>query len=78
MRFALSMLPSGMKMGWMMLQDISCTIRKRKPAALTGISGGGKTFLFHLLLGIYSPNAGKILYRTGDKETPVCLPMKLF
>lgn len=54
------------------LKEISCTIRKGEFVALTGVSGGGKSSLFQLLLGIYSPNTGKIIYRTGNMETPAC------
>lgn len=54
------------------LRDISCTIRKGESVALTGTSGGGKTSLFQLLLGIYSPDSGKVAYKTGQKETPAC------
>lgn len=54
------------------LQDINCTIRKGEFVALTGVSGGGKSSLFQLLLGIYSPNVGRIIYKAGDKEIPVC------
>lgn len=52
------------------LRDISCTIRRGEFVALTGTSGGGKTSLFQLLLGIYSPNKGTVVYRTGPAETP--------
>lgn len=52
------------------LRDISCTIRKGDFVALTGTSGGGKTSLFQLLLGIYPPNTGKVEYRTGASEVP--------
>ena len=54
------------------LRDISCTIRKGESVALTGTSGGGKTSLFQLLLGIYSPDKGKVAYKTGQKETAAC------
>ena len=54
------------------LRDISCTIRKGDFVALTGTSGGGKTSLFQLLLGIYPPNTGRVSYRTGMRETPAC------
>lgn len=50
------------------LRDISCTIRKGEFAALTGTSGGGKTSLFQLLLGIYLPNSGKVVFRKGAEE----------
>ena len=54
------------------LQDVSCTIRKGDFVAVTGVSGGGKSSLFQLLLGIYNPNAGKVVYVTGSKESPAC------
>lgn len=54
------------------LRDINCTIRKGEFVALTGTSGGGKSSLFQLLLGIYNPTAGKVAYRTGSTETPAC------
>ena len=54
------------------LRDISCRIRKGEFVALTGTSGGGKSSLFQLLLGIYNPTAGKVAYRTGSNETPAC------
>ena len=54
------------------LKDVCCTIRKGEFAALTGMSGGGKTSLFHLLLGIYSPTSGKIVFRKGSSEMEAC------
>ncbi len=54
------------------LRDISCTIRKGEFAALTGTSGGGKTSLFQLLLGIYAPNSGKVAFRKGAEERNAC------
>ena len=45
------------------LQSINWTIRKGDFMALTGMSGGGKTSLFQLLLGIYQPTSGRILFR---------------
>ena len=54
------------------LQDISCSIRKGEFVALTGISGGGKSSLFQLLLGIYPPNSGKVSFRKGIVETVAC------
>ncbi len=54
------------------LRDISCTIRKGEFVALTGTSGGGKSSLFQLLLGIYNPTAGKVAYQTGTREMQAC------
>ena len=54
------------------LREISGTIRKGDFVALTGTSGGGKTSLFQLLLGIYSPNSGKVAFRKGSEETIAC------
>ena len=52
------------------LTNISATIRRGDFVALTGISGGGKTSLFQLLLGIYRPNSGAILFEQGDLTVP--------
>ena len=52
------------------LQHVNWTIRRGDFMALTGISGGGKTSLFQLLLGIYKPTKGQMLFRCGDKEVP--------
>ncbi len=54
------------------LRDICSTIRKGEFVALTGTSGGGKTSLFQLLLGIYSPKSGKVAFRKGAEETIAC------
>ena len=54
------------------LQDVNCTIRKGDFAALTGISGGGKSSLFQLLLGIYQPTSGRVLFVRGEQEIPAC------
>ena len=44
------------------LRDINGTIRRGDFMALTGISGGGKTSLFQLLLGILHPTKGQIVF----------------
>ena len=54
------------------LRDVSCRIRKGDFVALTGTSGGGKTSLFQLLLGIYTPNAGKVAFQHDGTETKAC------
>ena len=48
------------------LTDVSCQIERGDFVGLTGISGGGKTSLFQLLLGIYKPTAGEVLIRQGE------------
>ena len=50
------------------LKNINCNIRRGDFVALTGISGGGKTSLFQLLLGIYHPTEGNVSFRTESLE----------
>ncbi len=52
------------------LIDVSATIKRGDFVALTGISGGGKTSLFQLLLGIYKPKSGVILFENGIMTVP--------
>ena len=52
------------------LRDVNCVIHRGDFTAVTGISGGGKTSLFHLLLGIYRPTAGQVLFLSGEKAVP--------
>jgi len=52
------------------LQSINWTIRKGDFLALTGMSGGGKTSLFQLLLGIYRPTSGRLDFVLGDTVAP--------
>jgi len=54
------------------LVDVDGVIRRGDFVALTGISGGGKTSLFQLLLGIYKPTSGKVLFVSGDKQVLAC------
>ena len=50
------------------LRNISAVIRRGDFVGLTGISGGGKTSLFQLLLGIYRPTGGSVIFRNGGEE----------
>ncbi len=52
------------------LVDVNATIKRGDFVALTGISGGGKTSLFQLLLGIYKPTSGMVLFQQGDITVP--------
>ena len=49
------------------LKQISLTIPAGEKVALVGASGGGKTTLVQILLGLYPPNAGRVLF----DEVPV-------
>ena len=46
------------------------TLKKGSVTALTGISGGGKSTLFMLLLGVYQPQGGKIEFIGKDGACP--------
>ena len=52
------------------LVNVNATIKRGDFVALTGISGGGKTSLFQLLLGIYKPKGGVVLFQNGDVAVP--------
>ena len=54
------------------LLDASATIRSGDFVAVTGESGGGKTSLFQLLLAIYRPTAGQVLFVSGGTVCPAC------
>lgn len=42
------------------LKDVNISLKKGNFIAVTGLSGGGKSTLFSLLMGLYSPLKGKI------------------
>lgn len=48
------------------LKKINLEIKKNQFVALVGPSGGGKSTIVDLLLGLYSPSAGEVLY---DEES---------
>lgn len=52
------------------LMDVSISIQCGDFTALTGISGGGKTSLFQLLLGIYKPTKGTVTFVSGGTAVP--------
>jgi len=51
------------------LHKINCLIHRGDFVAMTGISGGGKTSLFHLLLGIYHPTEGSVFFQAGAETS---------
>ena len=54
------------------LSDISFTVERGETVAFVGPSGSGKTTLVKLLVGLYQPKAGRILYN-GVESTRVDL-----
>ncbi len=52
------------------LIDANADIRKGEFVAMTGISGGGKTSLFQLLLGIYKPTSGNVSFVSNGQTIP--------
>ena len=49
------------------LEGVNAVIRPGDFVALTGVSGGGKSTIFQLLLGIYKPTAGSVEFRFRDR-----------
>ena len=54
------------------LNDVSFTLNKKDFLSLTGISGGGKTTLFNLIMGAYKTNKDEIIFydTKGNSYTP--------
>lgn len=50
------------------LENISFTVEKGHTIAFVGPSGSGKTTLVKLLVGLYSPESGKIYYNSVDSS----------
>lgn len=48
------------------IRDISLTVDDRKFIAVTGPNGGGKSTLAKLIVGIYEPTAGQIIFNGKD------------
>jgi len=50
------------------LDDVSLTVRRGEPCALMGENGAGKSTLVQLVATALRPDAGRIVYRAGDRE----------
>ncbi len=48
------------------LKDVSIELNEGEIISLLGVSGGGKTTLFNVLSGIYTPESGRVLLRGED------------
>ena len=48
------------------LTNVRFTLHPGEFTAVTGLSGGGKSTLFLLLLGAYAPDSGSVLFETRD------------
>lgn len=58
------------------LENVNINMSKGDFIAFTGLSGGGKSTLFSLLLGIYKPNSGAIEFVEENKITSPCKKMR--
>ena len=56
-------------LGPWILEDVSLTIKAGSMVTITGVSGGGKTTLMKLILGLYTPTRGRILIDGQDLST---------
>lgn len=48
------------------IEDISLELNKGELVSLLGVSGGGKTTLFHVIAGLSRPDQGRILLNNVD------------
>jgi ATP-binding cassette subfamily B protein len=53
-------------LGPLAVQDASLQIRPGQTVAIVGRSGSGKSTFAHILLGLYEPDAGRVLYDGQD------------
>lgn len=61
------------------LSDETFSIEKGEFVALAGASGIGKSTLMKLLLSVYEPDVGEIVFHMGDKRLPVSeIPADMF
>lgn len=56
------------------LENVSFQIQKGDFVSVTGLSGGGKSTLFLLLLGAYQPTAGHVHFQMADPDKPELEP----
>lgn len=52
--------------GQRVIEDISLTLKEGEIISLLGVSGSGKTTIFNVLSGLYSPDSGKVYLDEED------------
>jgi len=52
--------------GRIIIEDISLHLQRRELVCLLGVSGAGKTTLFHILSGLVSPDGGRVFLSGED------------
>lgn len=52
--------------GEKVIEDVSLSLCEGETVSLLGVSGGGKTTLFNILSGLYSPDEGKVFLGEED------------
>ena len=58
------------------LEDASAILPMNGFTAVTGVSGSGKSTLLKLLLGVYRPQSGETLLKSGGKVIPLTAAVK--
>jgi len=61
-----SYIPEGAKDANPVLQDVNLTLERNRFYVITGPNGGGKSSLAKIIMGIYKPTSGKILFEGQD------------
>lgn len=53
------------------LKDLSFEIKRGESVLISGVSGVGKSTLFKIILGIYTPQSGIVYARCGNESVPL-------
>jgi peptide/nickel transport system ATP-binding protein len=58
------------------VDDVSFTIRRGETLALVGESGCGKSTVARLIVGLYAPSQGRIVFEGSDLAAPTSAPLR--